>query len=125
MTAKKNAWMVAAITCLFVAAIATTTTAQQRNGQESQSSADLIPLASLPESSFGDTAMSAMSRPAPAPESVCPWDCQPSPDGNVGIIDFLTLLGDWGTVGSSCDFVNPGVGIEDFLQLLGAWGPCP
>ena len=125
MTAKKNAWMVAAITCLFVAAIATTTTAQQRNGQELQSSADLVPLASLQESNFGDTAMSAMSRPAPA-EIPCLWDCEPSPDGTVGINDFLTLLGDWGTIGTSCNHVNPGgVGISDFLALLAAWGPCP
>ncbi len=127
MTAKKNAWMVAGITCLFVAAIATTATAQQLNGQDSKSSANLVPLASLQESSFGDTVMSAMSRPAPAPEAVCPWDCETVPDGNVGINDFLDLLGTWGMIATACDFGNgpAGVGIEDFLDLLGHWGPCP
>jgi hypothetical protein len=127
MTAKQNAWMVAGIACLFVAAIATTATAQQRNGQNSQTSADLAPLASLQDSSYSDTAMSAMSRPAPAPEAPCPWDCQAVPNGDVGIEDFLLLLGAWGTIGTSCDFGNGpvGVGIEDFLNLLANWGPCP
>ncbi len=96
MTAKQNAWMVAGIACLFVAAIATTTTAQQRNGQDSMSSADLAPLASSQESSYGDQAMIPMERPMPAADELCPWDCQAVPDGNVGINDFLALLGHWG-----------------------------
>jgi hypothetical protein len=55
----------------------------------------------------------------------CPWDCQDGgPDGNVGINDFLSLLGQWGVPGA-CDFDGGGVGITDFLKLLGAWGPCP
>ena len=54
----------------------------------------------------------------------CAWDCEPLPDGGVGITDFLKLLGDWGGP-SACDFDGGGVGIVDFLQLLGAWGPCP
>ena len=57
----------------------------------------------------------------------CPWDCEPVPDGDVGITDFLALLAEWGQVGSPCDFGVglPGVGIEDFLQMLGVWGACP
>ena len=62
------------------------------------------------------------SLPEPPP---CPWDCQPTPDGNVGINDFLELLGQWGQVGSSCDFSGGGVGINAFLELLANWGLCP
>ena len=29
-------------------------------------------------------------------EGGCPWDCEPVPDGDVGITDFLLLLGNWG-----------------------------
>ena len=56
----------------------------------------------------------------------CPWDCDSaeSTDGNVGIVDFLTLLSQWGGPGS-CDFDGGGVGIVDFLDLLAHWGPCP
>jgi len=56
----------------------------------------------------------------------CPWDCQAVPDQNVGINDFLDLLGQWTQVGTPCDFGEgpPGVGVEDFLALLGNWGPC-
>ncbi len=42
----------------------------------------------------------------------CPWDLDG--DGEVGITDFLDLLGNWD---------NP-YGINDFLDLLGAWGSC-
>jgi hypothetical protein len=58
----------------------------------------------------------------------CPWDCDMAAgytDGVVGITDFLALLGQWGAVGTMCDFDGGGVGITDFLLLLGAWGPCP
>ncbi|MCH7798129.1 MAG: hypothetical protein IID28_06750, partial [Planctomycetes bacterium] len=55
----------------------------------------------------------------------CPWDCGGDNDGNVGIVDFLALLGTWTTVGAPCDFDNDGVGIVDFLALLGNWGDCP
>ena len=58
-------------------------------------------------------------------EPPCPWDCEPVPDGNVGIVDFLTLLAQWGALGESCDFDGSGVGIVDFLKLLANWGPCP
>ncbi len=54
----------------------------------------------------------------------CPWDCEPSPNGDVGINDFLAVLAQWGTPGT-CDFDGGGVGINDFLDLLAAWGPCP
>jgi len=54
----------------------------------------------------------------------CPWDCEPTPNDNVGIVDFLALLSQWGGPGS-CDFDGGGVGIVDFLALLANWGPCP
>ncbi len=53
----------------------------------------------------------------------CPFDCGGDNDGDVGIIDFLALLAQWGGPGS-CDFDGGGVGINDFLDLLAAWGPC-
>ncbi len=53
----------------------------------------------------------------------CPWDCADG-DGNVGIVDFLAVLADWGNP-SPCDFDGGGVGITDFLELLANWGPCP
>ena len=56
-------------------------------------------------------------------EFQCPWDCGDN-DGNVGIVDFLALLAQWGGPGS-CDFDGRGVGINDFLELLANWGPCP
>jgi len=55
----------------------------------------------------------------------CPWDCDGSDDGVVRIVDFLALLGQWGTVDTTCDFNGGGVGIAEFSQLLGHWGPCP
>jgi len=57
----------------------------------------------------------------------CPWDCQAVPNQDVGINDFLDLLGQWSQVGTSCDLGEgpDGVGVEDFLALLGHWGPCP
>jgi len=53
----------------------------------------------------------------------CPWNCADA-DGNVGIVDFLALLAQWGGPGT-CDFDGGGVGINDFLALLANWGPCP
>jgi hypothetical protein len=54
----------------------------------------------------------------------CVWDCEPLPDGVVGVTDFLALLAQWGGPGS-CDFDGGGVSITDFLLLIGVWGPCP
>ena len=56
----------------------------------------------------------------------CPWDCGGDDDGNVGIVDFLALLAQWGTLGScNIDGDGSGVGINDFLALLANWGSCP
>ncbi len=55
----------------------------------------------------------------------CPSDCDGSGDGLVGIVDFLTMLGQWGQLGTSCDINGGGVGIDDVLELLANWGPCP
>ncbi len=54
----------------------------------------------------------------------CPWDCQATPNGNVGINDLLDLLAQWGN-GGPCDFDGAGVGITDLLALLAQWGSCP
>ena len=64
--------------------------------------------------------------PDAIPEPACPCDCDgaENTDGNVGILDFLTLLSQWGGPGS-CDFDGGSVGITDFLELLANWGPCP
>jgi len=61
------------------------------------------------------------------PPVLCPWDCEPEPDGEVGINDFLAVLAQWTTVGSSCDFAGDpdGVGINAFLAILANWGVCP
>ena len=56
---------------------------------------------------------------------LCRWDCGGDHDGNVGIVDFLALLAQWGQVGTSCDFDGGGVGIVAFLDLLAHWGACP
>ena len=54
----------------------------------------------------------------------CPWDCG-NFNGQVDTADFLALLGQWGQVGTSCDFDGNGVDTSDFLDVLGFWGPCP
>jgi photosystem II stability/assembly factor-like uncharacterized protein len=54
----------------------------------------------------------------------CPWDCAEPADGDVGVVDFLALLAQWGAPGS-CDFDGGGVAVTDFLELLAHWGPCP
>ena len=55
---------------------------------------------------------------------ICPWDCADL-DGEIGIAEFLAVLGSWGQVDAPCDFDDNGVGITDFLKVLGLWGPCP
>jgi len=56
----------------------------------------------------------------------CPWDCG-NHNNEVDTVDFLTLIGQWGQAGVSCDFGLGTVGVDtsDFLALLGHWGPCP
>ncbi len=59
--------------------------------------------------------------------AMCPWDLDGS--GDVGVSDFLDLLGNWGPCppNGDCpaDFDGSGdVGVSDFLDLLGNWGPC-
>ncbi len=54
----------------------------------------------------------------------CPVDCV-NDDGEIGIDEFLAVLGSWGEVGVPCDFDGGGVGINDFLKVLGVWGSCP
>ena len=56
----------------------------------------------------------------------CPWDCDGSGDGVVGILDFLAILAQWGQSGTSCHFSGgETVGIGEFLELLANWGNCP
>ena len=75
---------------------------------------------------LGDSAgaIARTNRPMSAPAADCPWDCEPVPNNDVGINDFLALLGQWATAGT-CDFDGGTVGITDFLDLLANWGPCP
>ncbi len=63
--------------------------------------------------------------PLGGPDLHCVWDCGGDNDNNVGIVDFLALLGEWDQVGTPCDFDGGGVGIVDFLELLANWGACP
>jgi hypothetical protein len=57
----------------------------------------------------------------------CPADF--NDDGTVNVVDFLSLLGAWGSSDPTYDIAPFGgdgiVNIQDFLALLGAWGPCP
>jgi hypothetical protein len=57
----------------------------------------------------------------------CPGDS--NGNGMIDIVDFLGLLGAWGTSDPMFDIAPEGgdgvVGIEDLLALLAAWGPCP
>ena len=59
------------------------------------------------------------------PPAMCPADVDD--DGEVGINDFLLVLGSWGPCeGCPEDIDGDGdVGINDFLIVLGSWGPCP
>ncbi len=56
-------------------------------------------------------------------ERDCPWDCGDG-DGEVGVVDFLNLLGTWGSPGNR-DYDGNGVDVTDFLDLLAHWGACP
>jgi len=60
--------------------------------------------------------------------ALCPADCRQTPDGAVGVTDFLAMLARWGdaSVGSPCDIdFNGVIGVADFIALVDAWGPCP
>ena len=54
--------------------------------------------------------------------NACPWDLDG--DGQIGIGDFLIVIGGWGTPAGDVDG-DGDTGISDFLALLGHWGPCP
>ncbi|MHC4141971.1 MAG: hypothetical protein ACYSUF_08875 [Planctomycetota bacterium] len=56
----------------------------------------------------------------------CPCDCADGGDGVVNVVDFLALIGEWGTAGA-CDCADGGdgtVNVVDFLAMIGVWGPC-
>jgi hypothetical protein len=58
---------------------------------------------------------------------LCPSDCRQTPDGEVGVVDFLALLARWGDAagGGPCDVDFDGIiGPADFLILLDDWGLC-
>ena len=57
--------------------------------------------------------------------TTCPWDCEATPDGFVGITDLFELFGQWTMVGTSCDFDGGGAGIPDLFEMFGNWGVCP
>lgn len=70
------------------------------------------------------------------PEPACPWDCDGSGDGAVGVIDLLALLAQYdpqppvGCAGGSCDFDGDEcVSVVDLLSLLAHYDPsglgCP
>ncbi len=56
----------------------------------------------------------------------CPCAADVDDDGEVGILDFLLVVGLWGTdPGGMPDIDGDGtVGITEFLLVLGGWGPC-
>ncbi len=99
----------ATVSCPTAARGATTRRAVMPSAQRIHSAATLSGTASAPAQGLCDLS--------------CTWDCGDG-DGQVGINDFLTLLGQWDGPGS-CDFDGGGVGIVDFLALLANWGPCP
>lgn len=60
------------------------------------------------------------------PPSPCPWDCDGSGDGIVGVDDFLAVLSRWGQSATSCHFAGGAtVGVDEFLDVLAHWGLCP
>ncbi len=56
--------------------------------------------------------------------SACPWDCGDR-NGIVDIVDFLTVLSQWGLAGTPCDIDGAGIGPKDFSNVMAHWGPCP
>jgi hypothetical protein len=67
----------------------------------------------------------------PVPDcSAAAQPCGLDHDGDVGVTDFLLLVGAWGTCTDCGDCVadldgDCTVGVTDFLILLANWGPCP
>ena len=61
--------------------------------------------------------------------SLCPADCAQTPDGEVNVLDLVTMLLSFGSssVGGPCDLDHDGVvGIFDLIDLLTVFGqPCP
>ncbi len=55
-------------------------------------------------------------------ETPCPGDV--NGDGEVGIADFLAVIGGWGTPAGDLDG-DGDTGITDFLIVIGNWGTCP
>ena len=57
----------------------------------------------------------------------CPWDCDGTNDGLVGVDDFLEVFAQWTMIGTSCDFGlgSAGVGVDEFLKVFEKWGLCP
>jgi hypothetical protein len=87
-----------------------------------QGSAYLVRIGSADPASEGSGTINVICAPIGDP---CPWDCAQPADGQVGVVDFLALLAEWGSVGTPCDFDGGGVGVTDFLDMLANWGPCP
>ena len=92
--------------------------------------ADTLPdivTANADDGETGGSVTVLLNDPPPLPK-LCPWDLDGS--GDVGVSDFLNLLGAWGPCPPKgdcpADFDGSGdVGVSDFLELLGNWGPCP
>jgi hypothetical protein len=91
---------------------------------EFDGSAAVIPVASLTEVSLRASDLPPFTITGETVVAACPWDCGDG-NGDVGIVDFLTMLAQWGQVGTSCDFDGGGVSVTDFLVLLANWGACP
>jgi len=90
---------------------------------ELNGSAAGVPVASLTEVSLRASDLPPFTITGETVIAACPWDCGDD-NGDVGIVDFLAMLAQWGGTGS-CDFDGGGVSITDFLVLLANWGPCP
>ncbi len=59
--------------------------------------------------------------------TTCPADCAAIADGEVGIVDFLALLGSWGQAspGGACELNgDEAIDLVDMVILLESWGPC-
>lgn len=56
----------------------------------------------------------------------CPSDCRQTPDGNVGVLDLLLVLADFGLASGGPSDVNFDglVDLDDVVQVIDDWGPC-